>query len=247
MDFISYAFEGSGLELSAETFTGSGRLVNERNLKSFSQIDEGVTRPNHEGAEFMEFGLGDPYLRVSNTAEIDNDLAEVVLSHPVTVLGRTGDMEIEAWLPRCHNWKTSSFNLISEENIKSGQARSILSSVEKENGAQTTNFESGIPVLQVYDRNKGLVDYKKVKSSQHSKEKFDLSSMEAAEPSATVKRARITNFSSQPPICQVHGCFRDLSSSKDYYRRHRVCNEHSKTTKVIVDGIEQRFCQQCSR
>ncbi|KAL0671715.1 hypothetical protein Bca4012_034419 [Brassica carinata] len=29
--------------------------------------------------------------------------------------------------------------------------------------------------------------------------------------------------------------------------RHRVCGMHSKTPKVIVAGIEQRFCQQCSR
>ncbi|XVF03161.1 hypothetical protein REPUB_Repub04eG0237000 [Reevesia pubescens] len=33
----------------------------------------------------------------------------------------------------------------------------------------------------------------------------------------------------------------------DYHKRHKVCEAHSKTAKVIVDGIEQRFCQQCSR
>ncbi|KAF3525682.1 hypothetical protein F2Q69_00051150 [Brassica cretica] len=39
----------------------------------------------------------------------------------------------------------------------------------------------------------------------------------------------------------------DLSSSKDYHKRHRVCEAHSKTSVVIVNGVEQRFCQQCSR
>ncbi|CAI9111706.1 OLC1v1011996C1 [Oldenlandia corymbosa var. corymbosa] len=53
--------------------------------------------------------------------------------------------------------------------------------------------------------------------------------------------------SSQIPFCQVHGCKKDLSSSKDYHKRHKVCEIHSKSIKVIVNGIEQRFCQQCSR
>ncbi|ERN17843.1 hypothetical protein AMTRI_Chr10g226720 [Amborella trichopoda] len=49
------------------------------------------------------------------------------------------------------------------------------------------------------------------------------------------------------PLCQVEGCNVDLRASKDYHKRHKVCDIHSKTAKVIVKGIEQRFCQQCSR
>ncbi|PKI54194.1 hypothetical protein CRG98_025427 [Punica granatum] len=51
----------------------------------------------------------------------------------------------------------------------------------------------------------------------------------------------------QPPRCQVEGCKVDLSDAKAYYSRHKVCGMHSKSPKVIVGGIEQRFCQQCSR
>ncbi|KAL2535110.1 Squamosa promoter-binding-like protein 15 [Abeliophyllum distichum] len=51
----------------------------------------------------------------------------------------------------------------------------------------------------------------------------------------------------QPPRCQVEGCQIDLSDSKAYYSRHKVCGMHSKSRKVIVAGLEQRFCQQCSR
>lgn len=51
----------------------------------------------------------------------------------------------------------------------------------------------------------------------------------------------------QPPRCQVEGCKVDLSDAKAYYSRHKVCGMHSKSPKVIVAGIEQRFCQQCSR
>ncbi|EFJ14320.1 hypothetical protein SELMODRAFT_28598, partial [Selaginella moellendorffii] len=49
------------------------------------------------------------------------------------------------------------------------------------------------------------------------------------------------------PKCQVEGCQADLSGSKDYHRRHKVCEVHSKTPKNTVNGQEQRFCQQCSR
>ncbi|CAN8317987.1 unnamed protein product [Cochlearia groenlandica] len=53
--------------------------------------------------------------------------------------------------------------------------------------------------------------------------------------------------SGQIPRCQVEGCGIDLTNAKGYYSRHRVCGVHSKTPKVIVSGLEQRFCQQCSR
>ncbi|GMJ12025.1 squamosa promoter binding protein-like 9 [Hibiscus trionum] len=53
--------------------------------------------------------------------------------------------------------------------------------------------------------------------------------------------------SGQPPRCQVEGCRVDLSDAKAYYSRHKVCGMHSKAPKAIVAGIEQRFCQQCSR
>ncbi|KAL5205531.1 hypothetical protein ABZP36_033740 [Zizania latifolia] len=50
-----------------------------------------------------------------------------------------------------------------------------------------------------------------------------------------------------PPRCQVEGCGVDLSGAKAYYCRHKVCSMHSKAPRVVVAGLEQRFCQQCSR
>jgi hypothetical protein len=47
--------------------------------------------------------------------------------------------------------------------------------------------------------------------------------------------------------CQVEGCGLDLSRVKDYHRKHRVCEAHTKSPRVIVAGQERRFCQQCSR
>ncbi|KAJ0964997.1 hypothetical protein J5N97_026135 [Dioscorea zingiberensis] len=49
------------------------------------------------------------------------------------------------------------------------------------------------------------------------------------------------------PMCQVDDCRADLSGAKDYHRRHKVCEVHSKTTKALVGKQMQRFCQQCSR
>ncbi|RDY14833.1 Squamosa promoter-binding-like protein 9, partial [Mucuna pruriens] len=51
----------------------------------------------------------------------------------------------------------------------------------------------------------------------------------------------------QPPRCQVEGCKVDLSGAKAYYSRHKVCAMHSKSPTVTVAGLQQRFCQQCSR
>ncbi|KAM7487117.1 hypothetical protein LguiB_024601 [Lonicera macranthoides] len=47
--------------------------------------------------------------------------------------------------------------------------------------------------------------------------------------------------------CLVDGCNSDLSQCREYHRRHKVCEAHSKTPKVTIGGREQRFCQQCSR
>lgn len=87
-------------------------------------------------------------------------------------------------------------------------------------------------------------DSKEADSLSSSKENLASS---LAEDSLPAKRARTNNLHSQFPVCQVHGCNKDLSSSKDYYKRHRVCDVHTKTARVIINGIEKRFCQQCSR
>ena len=76
-----------------------------------------------------------------------------------------------------------------------------------------------------------------------------------ASPSAA-KRPRATSGGSggsgagqqqQCPSCAVDGCSADLSRCRDYHRRHKVCEAHSKTPVVTVAGREMRFCQQCSR
>ncbi|CAK9263663.1 unnamed protein product [Sphagnum jensenii] len=61
------------------------------------------------------------------------------------------------------------------------------------------------------------------------------------------KRQRAMSPGMQTPRCQVEGCKTDLTPAKDYHRRHKVCEMHSKASRCIAGGQEQRFCQQCSR
>ncbi|KAF8762414.1 hypothetical protein HU200_009373 [Digitaria exilis] len=65
--------------------------------------------------------------------------------------------------------------------------------------------------------------------------------------SAPAKRLRPGQAPPVVPACSVDGCAADLSKGRDYHRRHKVCEAHSKTPVVTIAGHEQRFCQQCSR
>ncbi|XP_024972916.1 squamosa promoter-binding-like protein 6 [Cynara cardunculus var. scolymus] len=121
----------------------------------------------------------------------------------------------------------ASQNAFSEENDSSSKLES-------------NSRESGL-----FDLKLGrVIDPKEVQNYNPSKIAHNLSSSEVSMPS---KRPREAGFGSSIPFCKVYGCNKNLSNCKDYHRRHKVCEAHSKTSKVIVNGIEQRFCQQCSR
>ncbi|GMH01798.1 hypothetical protein Nepgr_003637 [Nepenthes gracilis] len=118
---------------------------------------------------------------------------------------------------------------------------------EKESGLRNSGhfMESNIQNSPLVDLQLGwFADCTGAKDSQVLKEYKAVPSIVSSSQS---KKARLTNLYSQPPYCQVYGCNKDLSSSKEYHKRHKVCDTHSKTARVIVNGIEQRFCQQCSR
>lgn len=65
--------------------------------------------------------------------------------------------------------------------------------------------------------------------------------------SKNAKRFRSGSAVTSYPSCQVDNCKTDLTAAKDYHRRHKVCEAHSKASKTLVGNIMQRFCQQCSR
>ncbi|KAG5605226.1 hypothetical protein H5410_026718 [Solanum commersonii] len=68
--------------------------------------------------------------------------------------------------------------------------------------------------------------------------------MESTSSSSSSKRAKAPGNIAH---CLVDGCNSDLSECREYHRRHKVCEVHSKTAKVTIAGRDQRFCQQCSR
>ena len=55
--------------------------------------------------------------------------------------------------------------------------------------------------------------------------------------------AAVTPSHSHPPT-QVAGCDKDISTDKQYYRRHRICPRHLNAN--AIGSSLQRFCQQCS-
>nr|AGI62059.1 SQUAMOSA promoter-binding-like 11 [Erycina pusilla] len=61
------------------------------------------------------------------------------------------------------------------------------------------------------------------------------------------KRVMVQVNNPNHPKCQVQNCCADLSQSKDYHRRHKVCEMHAKASSAVVGNVIQRFCQQCSR
>ncbi|KAF8107926.1 hypothetical protein N665_0116s0130 [Sinapis alba] len=101
--------------------------------------------------------------------------------------------------------------------------------------SQLTSTNSSSPILK-----SSPGDFDQVKAS---------TALELLTPPSVValKKSKSCGQSVQVPHCQIDGCELDLSSAKDYHRKHRVCQNHSKCPVVTVGGMERRFCQQCSR
>ncbi|GAQ92321.1 hypothetical protein KFL_009790030 [Klebsormidium nitens] len=60
------------------------------------------------------------------------------------------------------------------------------------------------------------------------------------------KRPR-PSFAGASIVCLIEGCGADLSGSKDYHQRHKVCEVHARAASALHKGQLMRFCQQCSR
>ncbi|KAJ1401956.1 SBP domain [Sesbania bispinosa] len=118
----------------------------------------------------------------------------------------------------------SRSELIDASSSRSSKSASISSSSNKDSKTSIITFES---------------------SQDDSSAKKELSKEEPVEtshaPELTLKLGKRLYFE------DVEDCGLDLSSAKDYHRKHRVCESHSKSPKVIIAGLERRFCQQCSR
>lgn len=58
---------------------------------------------------------------------------------------------------------------------------------------------------------------------------------------------KVSGGGSATPYCQIEDCMTNMSDAKAYHRRHKVCEFHAKAPVVRIAGVQQRFCQQCSR
>ncbi|KAF2311518.1 hypothetical protein GH714_024518 [Hevea brasiliensis] len=129
----------------------------------------------------------------------------------------------------------------------------------KENYWDLTDFKrEAIPIIDEFHRTSGgefSIDLKLGRVSSNSNDKSINQrkkpgpgvSKTKSSPSVSTKRARSRNNGTQAALCLADGCNTDLTNCRDYHRRHKVCELHSKSPQVTIGGLKQRFCQQCSR
>ncbi|XP_073138111.1 uncharacterized protein [Henckelia pumila] len=138
--------------------------------------------------------------------------------------------------------------------VESGEFNALMLREEEKNGGLRFCSVSSSSDLYSTDHDKGPCYYNpdphltclKLGKRQYLPRTFARSSYagnkgKLCEPSWARPSAAVV------PRCQVEGCGAVLANAKDYHRRHKVCEKHAKAPKVVVVGIEQRFCQQCSR
>lgn len=227
MESWSYGSEGKGflfsdeVDLSVDSFSRSRKALMGWESKPSYNFDINKLISDNDAAENMEFM--DPGF---------TDLTRKPCHSNTTMGTLNGDVGSDSnkriTTPSC---LLTSNSFCGEEESRSKISNSCMESISQDSTQIDLNLGR-------------LVDCRNVQSDKFLKERSVASS---ARPSLAAKKARTTSSCSQTPLCQVYGCNKDLSSSKDYHKRHKVCEVHSKTPKVIVNGNEQRFCQQCSR
>nr|AGI62055.1 SQUAMOSA promoter-binding-like 7 [Erycina pusilla] len=120
-----------------------------------------------------------------------------------------------------------------EQNNGEANLSSVLGSSGSSSGRQTLGLECSVDL-----KLGGLGDFGAVDNWKEEKRVSTI-------VPHSLKRPRPTNGGNQKVSCLVDGCANDLSNCREYHRRHKVCEVHSKTPIVLVGGQEQRFCQQC--
>ncbi|CAN8302430.1 unnamed protein product [Cochlearia groenlandica] len=112
-------------------------------------------------------------------------------------------------------------------------------------GRNIGNSSSSSSSSFAFDNREQVMSLSKLKESDEM-----VKPEEASRTSCLSKRTRGSNVIGnihQKPICLVDGCDSDFSNCREYHKRHKVCEVHSKTPVVTINGHKQRFCQQCSR
>ncbi|KVI00999.1 squamosa promoter-binding protein 1-like [Cynara cardunculus var. scolymus] len=94
---------------------------------------------------------------------------------------------------------------------------------------------------------RGMDDKYKNEMMEEWEEEDDGTYVEDSRKKATMGRRGSVSGGPTQPFCQVEECTTDMSRSKTYHRRHKVCEVHAKAPIVVIGERQQRFCQQCSR
>ncbi|KAK9112361.1 hypothetical protein Scep_019880 [Stephania cephalantha] len=150
------------------------------------------------------------------------------------------------WDSRAWNWDSARFvaKPLESEVLRLGS----VSGVGIEESIQKRRGEEGLLKTQTVQNSVGggvSEDGENLKLKLGGGLAFAATEEPAARPNKRVRSG--SPGSANYPMCQVDDCKADLSNAKDYHKRHKVCELHSKTTKALVGKQMQRFCQQCSR
>ncbi|EEF51759.1 squamosa promoter-binding-like protein 13A isoform X2 [Ricinus communis] len=139
------------------------------------------------------------------------------------------------WNLTATSWNLTEFKQEAIPNLDSFDSRSASFADNRSSG----DFSIDLKLGRVSHSNDQAINQWKQPGAD--------SKMECSSPSVSTKRARAANNGTQVAYCLVDGCSADLSNCRDYHRRHKVCELHSKTPQVTIAGQKKRFCQQCSR
>ncbi|CAN4094799.1 unnamed protein product [Withania somnifera] len=243
MEPVNYALEGRDLLYpdNIPTFARSKNIPKNWNWNPFSGIDKNVFGTIEEITLSTKFPESDIVKKCYASYQLLGGLGAETVDFPTSVItldqilrGAERETRFQHTANRSNHPISLPITLKLEQLIDHGELTNNQSVLPKEEVC------SHFPIFQVRDhRDEDSIVYTDMQSN--------LSLIEKPDSLLLGKRSRTTKLYSQVPPCQVLGYNKDLSSSKGYYKKHRVCDEHSKTAKVIVKGVEQRFCQQCSR
>ncbi|MCD7447495.1 hypothetical protein HAX54_030361 [Datura stramonium] len=240
MEPMNYdAEEGRGLLFPANipAFATSRNILKDWNLNMFGTSQEITVNTEFHESDIVKKCTASNQLSGGLGAEtgLDQILGEVELETRFNHTGNKSNDPISSPVRLKFEQLNDQGELSSSQSSKGSSVLSFTESLLPMEKAPSHSY-----VYQVHGHTEeDSIVYGEIKSN--------LSLVDNSDPLLLGKRLRTTNLYSQVPLCQVYGCNKDLSSSKGYHKRHKVCDEHSKTAKVIVNGVEQRFCQQCSR
>lgn len=114
-------------------------------------------------------------------------------------------------------------------------------------GSSSTRSRGGESSFNLVDLKLGSTTSAEVVAPIATKPSVLVSSSSLSRTRRVDHHQKLKVSSSSTATCLVDGCKADLSRCREYHRRHRVCELHSKTPIVVIRGQQKRFCQQCSR